>query len=150
MDRRRQGIDSTTSVPIVAPIIIVTTEKEDTSYEDDIQNISDDANATIDDDPTIYVKLFFYTADFDVPKYSYHLVSCYNGNIHVETMQTRTSASYIAAYELTFQHWSRYDSIPSFVRLDNETSKELENFLKNDKMVDFQYFPTRAERCIRT
>ena len=159
MDRRRQGIDSTTSVPIVAPIITVTAEKEDTSYEDDIQNISDDANATIDDDPTIYVKLF-YTADFDatsrfpVPssgsKYSYHLVSCYNGNIHVETMQTRTSASYITAYELTFQHWSRYDSIPSFVRLDNETSKELENFLNNDKMVDFQYFPNRAERCIRT
>ena len=71
-------------------------------------------------------------------------------------MQTRTSSAYITAYELTFQHWSRYGSVPSFVRLDNETSHELETFLLNDKKVTFQYFPTgthranRAERCIRT
>ena len=73
-------------------------------------------------------------------------------------MQTRTSAAYIAAYKLIFQHWSRYGSVPSFVRLDDETShEELENFLLNDKKVTFQYFSTgthrgtnRAERCIRT
>ena len=67
MDRRRQGIDSTTSVPIVAPIpVTVTAKEEETSYEDDIQNKSDEANATIDDDPTVYVKLF-YATDFDAP-----------------------------------------------------------------------------------
>jgi hypothetical protein len=120
---------------------------------------------TIDDDSTVYIKLFT-TADFDaisrfpVPssgsRYSYHLVSCYNGNIHVETMLTRTSSAYIAAHELTFQHWSRYGFVPSIVHLDNETSHELENFLLHDKKVAFQYFPTgthraiRAERCIRT
>ena len=73
-------------------------------------------------------------------------------------MQTRKSAAYIAAYEFTLQHWSRYWSVLSFVRLDNETSsQELEIFLLNDKKVTFQYFPTRthrakrrAERCIRT
>ena len=68
----------------------------------------------------------------------HRLVSCcYNGNIHVETMQTQTSASYIAAYELTFQHWSRYGSIPSFVRLDYETSKELKNFLRMTRWLIF-------------
>ena len=51
--------------PFVAPIpATVTTVEEETSYEDDIQNILDEANATIDDDPTVYVKLF-YTTDFD-------------------------------------------------------------------------------------
>ncbi len=99
------------------------------------------------------------TSRFLVPssgsRYSYHLVSCYNGNIHVETMQTRSSAAYIATYELTFQHWS-YGSVLSFVRLDNETSHELEHFLLNEKKVTFQHFPTgthranRAECCIRT
>jgi len=104
---------------------------------------------------------FDATSRFPVPssesRYSYHLVSCYNGNIHVETMQTRTSSSaYIAAYELTFQHWSRYGSVPFFVRLDNKTSHKLQNFLLHDNKVTFQYFPTgthranRAERCIRT
>ena len=166
LDRRRQGIDSTITVPVVPtkPVTTVTAIDEP-SYDDDIQNIPDEATVPIDDDHTVYVKLF-NTADFDsssrfpIPssgsRYSYHLVSCYNGNIHVETTQSPTSTAYIAAYELTFQHWSRYGSVPSFVRLDNETSHELENFLVNDKKVTFQYFPTgthranRAECYIRT
>jgi len=111
LDRRRQGIDSTTFVPVVPPKPATVTAIDETSYDNDIQNIPDEAPITIDDDHTVYVKLFS-TADFDsssrfpVPssgsRYSYHLVSCYNGNIHVETMPSRTSTSYIAAYELTF------------------------------------------------
>eukprot|EP01036_Dinobryon_divergens_P061842 gene61842-biopygen29750 len=72
-------------------------------------------------------------------------------------MPSRTSGSYILAYEKTFQHWSRYGPVPSIVRLDNETSAELEKFLLVDlKVTSFQYFPpanhraNRAERCIRT
>jgi hypothetical protein len=163
LDRRRQGIDSTTPAPAVvsSPSPVVTS----TTYEDDIINISDAPDTTIDSDPTIYVKLYS-TADFDasgrfpVPsagsKYAYHLVSCFNGNIHVETMQSRTSVSYIAAYDKTFLHWSRFGMVPSFVRLDAETSADLETFLTDVKKVTFQYFPTgthranRAERCIRT
>ena len=71
-------------------------------------------------------------------------------------MTSRTSASYITAYESTFLHWSRYGHVPSFVRLDAETSIDLEKFLVDEKKVTFQYFLTgthrtnRAERCIRT
>ena len=125
-----------------------------------------DSTAAMDTDSTIYVKIF-HTADFDVAarfpvpsagfKYIYQLVSCYKGNIHVEIMPSRTSGSYILAYEKTFQHWSRYGPVPSIVRLDNETSAELEKFLLVDlKVTSFQYFPpanhraNRAERCIRT
>ena len=44
-------------------------------------------------------------------------------------MQSRTSGSYVQAYEKTFDHWARYGPVPSIVRLDNETSAELEIFL---------------------
>ena len=164
LDRRRQSIDSTTPAPAVvsSPSPVVNS----TTYDDVIINISDAPDTIIDSDPTIYVKSYSTTADFDasgrfpVPsagsKYSYYLVSCFYGNIHVETMQSRTSASYIDAYDKTFFHWSCFGMVPSFVRLDAETSADLETFLTDVKKVTFQYFPTgthranRAERCIRT
>ena len=164
LDRRRQGLlDSTTVVPNEPPLSPLTSPE---TYEDDINNIPDSPDAKIDTDPTVYKKLF-RTADFDasgrvpVPslgaKNAYHLLICFIGNIHVEPMQSRTSASYIQAYEKTFAHWSQYGPIPDIVRLDNETSTDLENFrLKDKKIQSFQYFPTgthranRAERCLRT
>ena len=156
LDRRRQGLDST---EITSPL---STETK----EEDISPISNLPDATIATDPNVYTQLY-HTADFDatgrfpVPstgaKYIYHLVSCFNGNIHVEPMQSRTSACYILAYDKTFAHWSRYGPVPSIVRLDNESSHDLETFLLTEKKVtSFQYFPTgthranRAERCIRT
>ena len=60
--------------------------------------------------------------------HAYHLVSCYNGNIHVETMQSRTSTSYIDAYDRTFAHWPKFGPVSSIVRLDNETLADLEKF----------------------
>ena len=73
-------------------------------------------------------------------------------------MQSRTSGSYVQAYAKTFDHWARYGPVPSIVRLDNETSVELETFLLEEvkQVKTFQYFPpgnhraNRAERCIRT
>ena len=141
LDRRRQGLDSTTAVPKAPPPSPPTIPE---TYEDDINNIPDSPDAMIDSDPTVYTKLI-HTADVDasgrvpVPslgaKYAYHLLSCFNGNIHVEPMQSRTSASYIQAYEKTFNHWSQYGPIPDIVRLDNETSTDLENFLLKDKKI---------------
>ena len=64
LDRRRQGLDSTTAVPVVPPKPGTSTAVIETTYDDDIQNMPDEATATIDDDSTVYVKLF-YTADFD-------------------------------------------------------------------------------------
>ncbi len=161
LDRRRQGLDSTKKVlrPPTAssPVIVV----EARTYEDDINNMSEEPPATSEVDTNVYTKLCA-TADFDATgrlpgRYAYHLVSCYNGNIHVEAMQSRTSTSYIDAYDKTFLHWAQYGHVPSIVRLDAETSVALEQFLLNDKHVtSFQYFPTgthranRAERCIRT
>ena len=157
--RTCQGLDSTKAVS-ASP-----TEPVDT-YDNDIADVSETPGAIIDNDNTIYTKLVA-TADFNSTsrfpvlsagaKYIYHLVSCYNGNIHVDLMQSRTSGSYIQAYDMTFNHWARYGPVPSIVRLDNETSAELETFLQDVKNVKtFQYFPpgnhraNRAERCICT
>ncbi len=133
------------------------------TYDNDIADVPETSGAIIDYDITIYTKLvatsdFDSTSRFPAPsagaKYTYHLVSCYNGNIHVDLMQSRTSESYIQAYDMTFDHWARYGPVPAIVRLDNETSAELETFLKDVKNLEtFQYFPPgnhRAERCIRT
>ena len=65
-------------------------------------------------DLTVYTRLYT-NADFDGTgrfpvtsagsRYAYQLVSCFNGNIHVESVTSpRTSASYISAYEKTFLH----------------------------------------------
>ena len=158
LDRKRQGLDSTTAPVALSPKPITTL----TTYGDDINDLSDSP----DTDPTVYTKLF-HTADFDltgrfpVPSAGarniYQLVSCFNGYIHVEPQNSRTSSSQILAYDTTYQHWSQYGPVPSIVRLDNETSADLEKFLLIDKKVaSFQYFPprnhraNRAERCIRT
>ena len=158
LDRHRQGLDSTSILPVASPTSVSVDSPMPTlpvasptsvsvdspiTYEDDINALSD-SPAAMDTDSTIYVKIF-HTADFDLAarfpipsagyKYIYQLVSCYKGNIHVETMPSRTSGSYILAYEKTFQHWSRYGPVPSIVRLDNETSAELEKFLLVDLKV---------------
>ena len=108
LDRKRQGLDSTTS-PAASSKQLTTI----TTYEDDINDLSDLA----DTDTTVYTKLF-HTADFDligrfpVPSAGarniYHLVSCFNGYIHVEPQNSRTSSSQIFAYDTTYQHWSQY------------------------------------------
>ena len=81
-------------------------------YDEGIADIPDPSGITIDNDYTVYIKLI-ETADFDstsrfpVPsagaKYKYHLVSCFNGNIHVEPMQSRTSGSKRMRRHLTTQ-----------------------------------------------
>jgi hypothetical protein len=61
LDRHRQGMDSTTPAVLAVPSTLVESPQ---TYEDDIKNISDIPGTILDNDPTIYVKLF-HTADFD-------------------------------------------------------------------------------------
>mmetsp|Transcript_18536 Transcript_18536/g.25611 ORF Transcript_18536/g.25611 Transcript_18536/m.25611 type:complete len:210 (-) Transcript_18536:115-744(-) len=123
LDQRRQGLDSTKTISQTPAAIEVSDHPNSTLKEDEDSN---DDLIPLDNDHTVYTKLFD-TADFDctgrfpVPssgsREAYHFVSCYNGYIHVEAMTSRTSSSYIAAYDRTFQHWSKHGSVPSIVRL---------------------------------
>ena len=76
--------------PFVAPSPVVVVVEPNT-YEDDINNMSEESPATNEVDTNVYTKLCA-TADFDATgrlpgRYAYHLVSCYNnGNTHVEAM----------------------------------------------------------------
>ena len=41
-------------------------------------------------------------------------------------MNSRTSGSHITAYDSTYKHWAQDGPVPYIVRLDNETSADLE------------------------
>jgi hypothetical protein len=146
LDRRRQGLDFTAPVPVV-PTLAVTISPE--TYEDDIANISELPGTIIVDDPTSSI---MQTLMQQVVIQSHPLdLDIYNGNIYVETMQSRTSAAYILAYGNTFRHWSRYGPVPDIVRLENETSTDLENFLLEDlkvkKIPVFSYSQSSRKSC---
>ena len=89
-----------------------------------------------------------------ITKNEYMLVSYFKGYIHVEAMPSRHHTSYINAYQRTFDHWKKYGPLPGIIRLDNETSHQLQAFV--EVVSTFQYFPpgnhraNRAERAIRT
>ena len=142
LDRRRQGLESTSPTPVVVPLTPAPAairqpipNDSSPSYDKCIDIFNEFDDEVLAMDSIVYTRLFT-TADFDATgrfsvssagsKYAYQLVSCFNGNIHVEPMTSRTSSSYIAAYDKTFLHWSRYGHVPSFVRLDAETSTDLE------------------------
>ncbi len=128
LDYCRQGIDSTSLAPAVIPHLLLflspysATVPPMTSLLIYVMN----SMTVLAMDCIVYNRLYT-TADFDATgrfsvsspgsKYAYQFVSCFNDNIPVEPMTSRTSASYITAYDKTFFHWSRYGHVPSFIRL---------------------------------
>jgi hypothetical protein len=69
-------------------------------------------------------------------------------------MPSRSSQSYIEAFATTIKHFTILGQKPTYQRLDNETSSELEHmFISNN--INFQYVPpgnhraNKAERAIR-
>lgn len=77
--------------------------------------------------------------------------------IHIETMKSRKSSEYVLAYSSGIQFWTTHGIDPQVIRLDNETSTELEEYCRQlQPPVHIQYVPpnnhraNRAERAIRT
>jgi hypothetical protein len=89
--------------------------------------------------------------------HSYCLIMyCDDGNyIHVELMKSRRGAAYVEAYANGINFFRARGINPRFERLDNETSGELEGFLKAQR-ISIQYVApnqhrtNKAERAIRT
>lgn len=166
LDQTRQGLHSTATINSYTP-----PSKEPPLQDHPDTNSSDNPDAAdftpdepydASDTPLVFCKLM-NVADFDstgrfpvqsINKNEYMLVSYFKGSIHVEPMPSRHHTSYITAYQRTFDHWKQYGPLPGIVRLDNETSHQLEAFI--EPVSTFQYFPpgnhraNRAERAIRT
>ena len=98
LDRRRQGLDSTSPTPVVVPLtpapaaIPQSIPNDSSPYDKCIDVFTDVDDEVLAMDSIVYTRLFT-TADFDatgrfpVPsagsKYAYQLVSCFNGNIRL-------------------------------------------------------------------
>jgi hypothetical protein len=165
LDQKRQGLDSTkksSQIPLITP-------PPASLSPDTVANNDDDPNDEDNDDLSFAaddsVECFFEsTADFDttgrfpitsLSRNEYQLVSTLNNYIHVEPMRSRHHSDQISAFQKTIDFWILHDMKPTIVRLDNETSVQLEQFLTSNSL-RYQYFPAgqhrsnRAERAIRT
>ena len=157
LDQHRKGQHSTKT-----PIIIF-----DSDSDSDIEPLSDDTSDTCNSQTNLaYTKIVIIsdtlhsdlTGRFPVTSTTgaqYIFVSVLDGYIHVETMKTRHHTDYVAAYKKTLNFFARLGRRPSFQRLDNETSGQLEAFAISSD-ITVQYCPPhthrslKAERAIRT
>jgi hypothetical protein len=86
--------------------------------------------------------------------WNYLLVSTMGGYVHLELLKDRTKGEYIRAYKQMYAYFKMYGHTPTIQRLDNESSTELELFLR-ELEVDTQFVPpgihrqNPSERAIR-
>jgi len=87
---------------------------------------------------------------------NYVMLSFYCGHVHTEPMPDRSTASLVAAYTRTFAYYRRFGQVPAFQRMDNETSADLNTFLRDVAKVTIEFVPPNnkrtntAERIIRS
>ena len=71
-------------------------------------------------------------------------------------MSSRHSRDFIKAYDRALNFFATHDIFPSIMRMDNETSKALEDHITGTRKLHIQYVApnthrqNKAERCIRT
>jgi hypothetical protein len=81
------------------------------------------------------------------------LVTVMDGYIHPEPMASRSSAEYLKAYKNTVEFFRNLGHKPDFQRLDNETSGQLEKYMRQQE-ITFQYCEPgahlkRAEKAVQ-
>ena len=118
--------------------------------------IAHDMHSVFLDDPRQYSDA---TGRFPITSYrgfQYILISVYKGYIHFTPMRGRSAEDYLEAFRETILYFSRYGKCPLIVRLDNETSKIVEDFFTNVAEIKYEYVSphnhrtNNAERSIRT
>jgi hypothetical protein len=62
--------------------------------------------------------------------WDYILVSTLNGYVHLQLLRDRSKEEYVRAYKLMYDYYRRWGHRPTIQRLDNETSTDLELFLR--------------------
>ena len=64
--------------------------------------------------------------------HQYMLLSVWNNYIHIELMKNRTAPEYVRAYSATLVFFASIGHKIDIMRLDNETSADLDNFLRTN------------------
>jgi hypothetical protein len=91
---------------------------------------------------------------FTLSGWNYILVSTFKGYVHFELIQKRTAPEYLRAYKAMYAFYTGLGKMPTIQRLDNESSNELQHFLK-DSQVKIELVAPRfyrqnpSERAIR-
>ncbi len=86
---------------------------------------------------------------------SYILVSTLKGYIHMEPMPSRHATHYTAAVQRTIEFFRTLGHHPTYFRIDNETSRQLERMMATERII-IEYVPpnnhraNKAERAIRS
>ena len=162
LNQHRQGLDSTKQ--LISDIVLL----DDTDSPDDTSSTDTTPQppASAESANHVYVKTLplFHTVSadltgkFPITAHSgaqYVLISEMDGYIHAEPMASRHHTAYIASFTRTIAFFTNLGRPPFFLRLDNETSHQLDAFMKREG-VSMQYYPpgihraNRAERSIQT
>ena len=160
LNQRRQGLDSTKHTPLqtdtfIPEISVIEPPGNDPPTINPTQFSNYAYTKLISISPTLSADL---TGKFAVAADSgaqYVLISEMDGYIHSEPMPSRHHTSYIAAFERTIDFFTKLGRPPTFLRLDNETSRPLDTYMSR-KGIAMQYCPpgmhrsNKAERSIQT
>ena len=134
LDQKRQGLDSTKiDTDIESPTISTSPQSSSNIYMDYIKI----------DDATLHVDLSGKLPITSRSGYNYVLIM-YNVDtnyIKAIPQKSRDAAEYIRVYNNALDFWKSHSITPQFVRIDNETSQDLEKYLRA------QETPITIEKC---
>ena len=77
--------------------------------------------------------------------WEYLLVSTMGGYVHLQLLKSRSKSEYVRVYKLMYDYFQQYGHQPTIQRLDNESSSDLEVFLRACD-VKIQYVPPGIHR----
>ena len=150
LDAKRQGQDSTHK-PSKRLLKKWQPPKQDSEWHHELI-VSPSENERITD--TLYTDCTGAFPYMSFEHSQYVLVSVYRNYIYCVAMASRSAAEYLRAFGMIYNHLAALNVFPTKHVMDNETSSEIEAFLKS-KRVQVQYVPpgqhraNRAERAIR-
>lgn len=121
LDQSRQGQRSTRQH--ATP---VDEDEDDTGVDDDFLRFAMIATADLMNSSDA-------TGRFPIPTksgFEYILVSTLGGYVHLQLLKSRNKSEYVRAYKLMYDYYEQYGHKPTIQRLDNESSSDLETFLR--------------------
>ena len=155
LDRTRRGMHSTKPKPTVTTPPASTSEPSDDDVpyaEEEYQHIF---TKIISASSISHADTTGRFPHISQSGHQYILLSIWCGYIHFELMKDRSKGEYVKAYTATIAFYSKLGKRIDIMRLDNETSHELDTYLRS-AVKSVQYVPANnhrannAERAWRT